>query len=336
MKDEDFIMQVRRLGRLCLPWTGLVVILMCIGIWPPAAGCGENVPLSTLKVALLPILDTFPYHVARQKGYFSALGLDAVAVPAGSGLERDQLMQAGAVDGMLNEMTSTASFNRERPQVVIVAAARKATAEYPLFRVLAAPGSGLRRPSDLVGVPIGVSRNTIIEYVTDRLLQASGIELSAITKKSVPVIPERYQLLLQGRLKAATLPDPLAKSALTAGAIDILDDTRFPVFSISVLTFSKTTLKNKPRAVKAFLAAWDRAAADINAAPENYRQLLLKSIRVPENIQRTYSIPPFARGEVPSRNQWDDMMAWMVAKALLPTPLPYASSISTAYLPKTK
>jgi NitT/TauT family transport system substrate-binding protein len=329
-------MHVRRLGRLWLPLTGLVVIVMCAGVWPPAAICEKNTRLGTLRVALLPILDTFPYHVARQKGYFSALGLNAVAVPAGSGLERDQLMQAGAVDGMLNELTSTASFNREKAQVVIVAAARRATAEFPLFRLLAAPGSGIEKPSDLAGVPIGVSRNTIIEYVTDRLLQASGIALPAIEKKSVPVIPERYQLLLQGRLKAATLPDPLAKSALAAGAVNILDDTRYPEYSISVLTFSSTVLESKPEAVKAFLKAWDRAAADINAAPEVYRKLLLKSIRVPDNIRQTFRIPPFARGDVPSEKQWGDMMEWMVAKALLPAPLPYASSISTAYLPKTK
>jgi NitT/TauT family transport system substrate-binding protein len=233
-------------------------------------------------------------------------------------------------------MTSTANFNRDKTQVVIVAAARKATAEYPLFRLLAAPESGFKTPSDLAGVSIGVSKNTIIEYVTDRLLTASGVKAADISKKSVPVIPERYQLLLQGQLKAATLPDPMAKSALEAGAINILDDSKFPGYSISVLTFSAASLNSKPEAVKAFLQAWDRAAADINTSPESHRDLLLKSIRVPKNIQQTYPIPPFARSEVPSEMQWDDMMNWMVAKTLLPAALPYAQSISTDYLPKIK
>ena len=35
-------------------------------------------------------------------------------------------MQAGAIDGMLNEMASTANFNREQTRVQIVATARKA------------------------------------------------------------------------------------------------------------------------------------------------------------------------------------------------------------------
>ena len=308
-------------------------IVTSSGGWQAAEAADES---ESLKVALLPILDTFPFHVAQERGYFIAAGLTVEAVPAGSGLERDQLMQAGAVDGMLNEMTSTANFNREAIQVVTVAAARRASPQSPLFRILAAPDSGLKTPLDLSGVPIGVSKNTIIEYVTDRLLTASGVQTARIEKKSVPVIPERYQLLLQGQLAAATLPDPLAKSALAAGAVNIIDDSRFPRYSVSVLTFRAETLQKRPQAVIAFLKAWDRAAADINAAPEAHRALLLKSIRVPKNIQQTYQIPPFARGEVPSERQWDDMMEWMVSKTLLTAPLPYNQSISTDFLPKTK
>ena len=315
----------------------IVVALLLTIADPPPAGAARQTPLpGALRVALLPILDTFPFHVARARGYFSAAGLRVEAVPVGSGLERDQLMQAGAVDGMLNEMTSTANFNRDSARAVIVAVARRAEPQPPLFRLLAAPGSGIKTARDLADVPIGVSKNTIIEYVTDRLMSAAGVETARVVKKSVPVIPERYQLLLQGRLKAATLPDPLAKSALAAGAVNIIDDSMLPVHSISVLTFSTAALELKPEAVKAFLKAWDRAAGEINAAPEAHRALLLNSIRVPENVRETYRIPPFARGELPSAAQWDDMMKWMVSKNLLPAPLPYAPSFSSEYLPMTK
>ena len=158
----------------------------------------------SLKVALLPILDTFPFHVAQEKGYFEKAGVAVTGVP----------------------VATTANFNRDRIQVQIISSARKADPNYPLFRILSAPGSGLTSPADLKGVPIGISKNTIIEYVTDRLLAASGLTATQIVKKSIPVIPERFQLLLQGQVKAATLPDPLAKSALEAGAgsrIDLIE-----------------------------------------------------------------------------------------------------------------
>ena len=308
----------------------LMVLLIVIG--PIHLFAQEDSSAKSLKVALLPILDTFPFHVAQAKGYFEQQDVAVSAVPVGSGLERDQLMQAGAIDGMLNEMATTANFNRERIQVRIILSARKAYPHYPLFRVLAAPGSGLASPADLKGISIGVSKNTIIEYVTDRLLEANGLTPNQIVKKSVPVIPERYQLLLQGQVKAATLPDPLAKSALESGAGAVIDDSAHPQYSVSVLSFSIQTLKNKADTVRRFIKAWNQAAQDINADPESHRSLLLQKIRVPKNIQQSYRIPPFPLREVPGEEQWTDVMNWMVSKGLLKRPLPYKESITTQYL----
>jgi NitT/TauT family transport system substrate-binding protein len=309
-----------------------VVLLLMIG-FPTHLFAQKAQSATALKVALLPILDTLPFHAAQAKGYFEKYGVSVTAVPVGSGLERDQLMQSGAIDGMLNEMGTTANFNRERVQVQVVVSARKAYPHYPLFRLLSAPGSGLTTPADLKGIPIGIAKNTIIEYVTDRLLAAAGLAPNQIAKKSVPVIPERFQLLLQGQLKAATLPDPLAKSALEAGAGAIVDDSTHPLYSVSVLSFSVESLKTKADAVRQFLTAWNQAAQDINADPESYRSLLLQKIRVPKNIQQTYRIPPFPLREVPGAEQWADVMSWMVSKGLLKAPLPYKGSITTDYLP---
>jgi len=293
----------------------------------------ETKDAGLLKIALLPILDTFPYYVAQAKGYFDEFGIHVKAVPVTSGLERDQLMQSGEIDGMLNEMITTANFNRHRVQVKTVISARKAYPHYPLFRVLSSPDIKLSSPSDLADMPVGISKNTIIEYVTDRLLAAEGVDINRIAKKSVPVIPERFQLLLQGQIKAATLPDPLAKSALVAGAGLVVDDSTHPRYSVSVLSFHVKTLSNKPEALRLFLKAWDRAADDINANPESYRELLLKKIRVPQNVQKTYKIPPYPRREIPSAGQWEDVMTWMVSKGLLDSALPYKDSVTSDYLP---
>ncbi len=313
--------------------SGLLIGLMITAGFSMGLCAQGNSEKNSLKIALLPILDTFPFYVAEAQGYFDRYGVAVTAVPVGSGLERDQLMQSGAVDGMLNEMASSANFNRERIQVKIISSARKAYPHYPLFRVLAAPGSNLKVPGDLKEIPIGVSKNTIIEYVTDRLMMAAGLTTAQIFKKSVPVIPERYQLLLQRQLKAATLPDPLAKSAIEAGAGPVIDDSAYPQYSVSVLSFHLDAIETKAEAVRQFLRAWNHAAQDINANPESFRSLLLQKIRVPKNIQQTYRIPPFPLGEVPSAEQWADVMNWMVSKGLLKAPIHYKDSITAEFLP---
>ena len=286
-----------------------------------------------LKVALLPIPDVLPFHLAQAKGYFAAEGISVEGLPVFSSIDRDQLMQAGQLDAMLTELTTTANFNRDRIRVKIVCIARSPLSGYPLFRILASPGSGIKTVSDLAGMSIGISKNTVIEYVTDRLLAAKGLDPKNIVKKSVPVIPERYQLLLQGQIKAATLPEPLASSALASGAAQIIEDSANPRYSISVISFSVAALKHKPEAVRAFVKAWDRAVADINASPGTYRPLMLKKIRVPKNISESVSIPLFPRSKVPDAGQWADVMDWMISKGLLDKPVPYMDSVTTEFLP---
>ena len=292
-------------------------------------GADENI---TLRLALLPIPDVLPIYVAEEKGYFAELGIVVESLSVGSAVERDQLMQAGRIDGTINEISGAASFNRDKSRVKIIAVARSPIGNSPLFRLLAAPGSNIKTITDLADIPIGISKNTVIEYITTRLLEAGGVAPAAIKYTSVPVLPERLQLLLTGQLKAVTLPDPLGASAIKGGAIEIVSDTALRSVSASVITFTNAVLVNKKETVKKFMAAWDKACADLNSDPASYQTLMLKKIRVPKNVQKDFHVPPMPRKELPTRAQWDDVMAWMLEKNLLTKPLAYEESVTSEFL----
>src|SRR5687768_15712912 len=57
----------------------------------------------TLKIAVLPIIDTLPMYVAQQAGLFAKYGVDVEFIPVASAPERDQLLAAGGADGTINE-----------------------------------------------------------------------------------------------------------------------------------------------------------------------------------------------------------------------------------------
>jgi NitT/TauT family transport system substrate-binding protein len=306
-------------GRFAAVFTFLIILLGAI----PAQAAQNN-----LRIALLPIIDSFPYHVAQAEKLFTQAGINVTGLAVSSAVNRDQLMQSGEIDGMLNELMTTANFNRHEARVKIVSVVRAADQTHPLFRILGAPGSTLQHATDLAGIPIGISRNTIIEYVTDRLLQQAGIPENAIRKQSVPSIPERYQLLLQGRLQAATLPDPLAQSAMASGAVLIIDDRAIAGRSLSVLSFTNQALQKKRPIIKRFLKAWNLAVQHINTNPEAYIALLMDKIRIPPNVQANYQIPPFAYRQLPDRSQWQDVMTWMVARRLLDHPIDFNTSVA--------
>lgn len=291
-------------------------------------------PESTLRLALLPVPDVLPVYVAESQGYFREAGIVVEALPVASAVERDQLMQAGSIDGMINEVGGAALFNRQKVQLKIVSFARIPLGNAPLFRVLAAPGTTRTKVADLAGLPVGVSKNTVIEYISERLLQAGGVADKDIVFESVPVLPERLQLLLAGRIPAATLPDPLGFAALQDGAVEVASDLQAAHLSASVVSFSTDALAGKTEAVKKFMAAWDRAAADLNREPESFRALMLEKIRVPKNVSASYPMPPFPRASVPTKAQWDDVQDWMRSKKLLTEQVAYEDSVTAEYLAK--
>lgn len=305
----------------------LVALAVCLG-----AGNLQADEKPVLTMALLPVPDVLPVYVAEEKGYFAAEGVRVEILPVGSAVERDQLMQAGRIDGMINEVSGAALFNRGGTRMKIVSYARIPLEGAPLFRVLAAPGSDVTTVAELADVPIGVSKNTVIEYVTERLLAQGGVAREQIVGRSVPVLPERLQLLLAGQIKAATLPDPLGFAAVQAGAVEVVSDLELAHLSASVVSFSLLAIDGKREAVRKFMAAWDRAAADLNAEPENYRPLMLARIRVPKNVAQTFPIPPFPRGKNVSREQWDDAVVWLMEKELLSEKVAFEEAVTVEFL----
>ena len=296
-----------------------------------ACAPGQKTEDTSLKMGLLPILDILPFYVADQNGYFEEEGISVEFVPVKSAQDRDALMQAGEIDGMLNDLISTGLFNRDEVQIKIVASARRAYPESPQFRVLAAPDGDISASSDLAGVPVGISQNTVIEYITDRLLEAEGLTPEQIEIVEVSAIPVRFEQLMANQIQAATLPDPLGQGAMAGGAILVVDDSQHTEYSQSVLSFSTEAIEAKPTTIKKFLKAWNRAVQDLNSNPEQFSDLLIEKGRVPESIQGSYQMPPFPKGEVPSQSEWQDVVDWLLEKGLIDQPIDYQDSVTTEF-----
>jgi NitT/TauT family transport system substrate-binding protein len=296
----------------------------------PVAETGE---MQVLRMALLPVLDVLPFHVADQNGYFEQAGVQVELVPIKSAQERDTLMQTGQIDGMLTDLLSPVLFNQTEEQVKAVRTARKVYPDSPLFSLLAAPGSEIQSPQDLAGVEIGISQNTVIEYLTDRMLENAGLTPEQIATQEVSAIPVRFELLVNGQIPAAVLPEPLTSGAIAAGAVLVVDDTSVPELSQSILAFSSEALETKPDAVRRFLQAWELAVGELNENPEAYRTLLIEEGRVPASVQDTFQMPPFPEAGVPTPEQLADVIQWSMEKGLIQNDVPYEWMVDDSYLP---
>jgi NitT/TauT family transport system substrate-binding protein len=286
----------------------------------------------TLRIGVLPITDVMPFYVAQAQGHFKKQGINVELVPVASAAERDQLMASQQIDGQLNDLVSTVLFNAQSPRIKIVRRARQAFANAPQFFILVTKDSPVKTVQDLKGIEIGISQNSVIEYVTQRLLEKEGLTASDIKTTNIPAIPTRFQLLMQGQLKAANLPDPLASLAILQGARIVIDDGKYPEISQSVISFRSDIVEKRADDVRKFLAAYDQAVQDIRADPNQFRNILIEKGRVPDPLKDKYQFPPFPDPSVPTKAQWDDVVKWAIDRGLVKQAITYESSVDSGFV----
>lgn len=315
---------------LSFPITCMVILSLILAACTPGQPKEEH----RIKFTALRILDFLPMYVAQQEGYFQKYGLTVDLIPAGSPPERDQLVTTGQADGMINEISGTLYFNKEKVQAQIVRFARAATSDTHLFSILASPKSGITSVEGLKGKSIGISDGTIIAYLTDRMLAKENFGAGDIKTVSVPNLSDRMTLLNSGEIDAAMLPEPLTSLAIQQGAVVVLDDSRYPEYSNSTITFRKDVLDQRPEDVRNFLAAIEDAVRSINASPEKYQTLLTDLNVVPAPLKGSFKVPAFVEAGVPSETQFQDVLEWTKSKGLMTKDLSYGDCVNSSFLPK--
>lgn len=297
--------QVRR--TICL------VVLMAFLLALPAAAADQ-----VIRIGFMPAEDELPLWVAEKEGLFAKEGVRVELINFASAIERDTALQAGQVDGVNGDLIALILNAKAGFKVAATNISLGASPKEGRFAVYAAPKSHIRKVSDLKNVEVGVSFNTIQDYVTDQLLLDGGLKASEIKKLGVPKVPIRYQMLMGGQVLAAALPDPIGALAEAQGAHLVASDTDSKRnLSPIIYFFAKKSLKDKEGEFVKFFRAYREAVKRINANPEKYRALLVEKARIPEEIKDTYPMQRYPLPVLPTRQEWQDVVQWMLEKKLI-------------------
>jgi NitT/TauT family transport system substrate-binding protein len=283
----------------------------------------EPVPV---VIGTLPTEDMLPLWVAEEEGLFPEYGLDSVEIVTfQAAQERDAAFVAGEIDAFMGDIIAAAQLESAGAPVTIATVMLGATPAEGRFGIVAAPDSGYADIAALAGVPVATSQNTIQEYVLDGLMRQAGVPADDVVVEAVPKVPVRYDLLMQGQLKAAALPEPLLSLAEFEGATLLADDTTGENLSQTVLVFSDEYLSEigGVDTMAALLRVWDAGVEIVNADPDAWRELLVEQARLPEPIKDTYRINTYPTAQIPTTEQVDAVLEWMRDKGTLQSALTY-------------
>lgn len=309
-------------------FSGIVVLLVVSLI---AAGCspsaGEQAAKEQvqLRVAVLPDVDSLPIILADKLGYFEEEGVDVKVEMFKSPVDRDSALQAGELDGAISDVLAAAFFVDKGFDVRITSASDGR------YCILAGRDSGIQSVEDLKGVQIGISSNTIIEYVVDKLLTSTGLNGEEIAKIAIPKMPLRMQMLEEGKIKAACLPEPLATLMQTKGARLIASSDDLGE-APGIILFTQEAIVKKAGAIEGFYRAYNRAAEQLNRKGDEYRDMLVEAAAFPEGVRDAIVFPEYRQAVLPGEKAVSDVIDWLVQRGLISKRLNYADLVEGRFL----
>jgi NitT/TauT family transport system substrate-binding protein len=279
----------------------------------------------TLRMGILPVLDTLPLQVAARDGLFAAHGLDVELVPFASAMERDTAMQSGRLDGYFGDMIATFLLIQAGVPMRMVAVSYRSEPGQPMFGLLRAPAGQGGAAADVPDRPLrtGISKNSIMEYLLGRMAAAGPAAELRFEPTEVRKIPIRLQMLLTGQLDVALLPEPLASLARARGARPVTTDEKLGMV-LTVLCLHESVRDD----VAAFVAAYDDAVRRIAADPDGQRELMVAACRVPPDLAADFPVYRYPLSAVPGEADVAPVQDWMLARGLLRKPLPYGALVA--------
>ncbi|WP_066635185.1 ABC transporter substrate-binding protein [Desulfolucanica intricata] len=322
--------------------TTVTLLLVLTGLLFILSGCSGNKPAptgaqpATIKVGMMPIIDNLPFWLAEEKGYFKAEGIKVELIPFPSALERDSAFVAGKIDAGIGDLLAVAAMVNSGTEVKAVSVGQGATPGENRFAILSAPGSGIITPTDLINVPIALSLNTINEYITDNLLAAESLQPGEISKTNMVKLPLRLDALLQGQVKAAVLPDPLATLAEIKGAHVVVDNTKNTVAQTVIIVHPKA-LDTNLEGIQKLVRAYTKAVEDLQEDPRQYAELIVEKARVPQEVMDSREHPlalHFTLPQLPDKAGVERTISWMKKHNLLQKEIQYDDLVDRRVISK--
>lgn len=267
--------------------------------------------LQSVTIGLMPDVDSIPFIIAQEKGYFQEEGVTITLKFFKSAVERDSALQSGNLDGAISDMLAEAFAKNGGFDTAITSLT---TGSYKLVVNKDETATSIQ---DLKGKDVAISKNTIIEYVTDTVAAKGGLTPADINKIVIPQIPTRLEMLQNGKIAAATLPEPMASIAVKNGG-KVLQSSDQLGINPGVMIFTAKSVKEKEKEIQAVYRAYDKAVDYLSREPmTSYIDLLIEKGGFPKAVKEALVLPQYKKPVAPQPKDIEDVIAWLTERQLI-------------------
>lgn len=302
----------------------LLLVGACTNKSNKAAKSGSS---TKLNIGVMSSMDYLPLAVAQEYGFFEAEGVSVTIDKFYSANERDAAFQSGNLDGTILDYTGAAIQRSGGINLKVTSQCDGS------FVLVAGKESGVNSINDLTGKSLAVSRNTVIDFCTDLVLQQTNIDLGDVNKVEINKIPLRLEMLRNGKIDATMLPDPFVTIALQDGNNSILDIQELDL-RVTGIAFHDAAIAQKEAAIKSFYRAYNQAIDAITTKPlSDFHALLISEIGVPAALVAAIELPNYTKAQLPQEKDLERVAQWLKAKDLVPPSFDINTLIAEGLIP---
>ncbi|QSX09042.1 ABC transporter substrate-binding protein [Alkalibacter rhizosphaerae] len=265
----------------------LVLLTACSN---ESGGDGENL---SLKIGVMPAVDSAPILLAKENGYYEELGLDVEIQIYTNAMNRQSALQSGELDGAMTDVIALVN-NVENGFAIKVTTSTDGS-----FPFLIHPEYDGKKE-----VKVGMMEVSVSNYLSDKSLMDYEVE-----KVYINEIPARLEMVATGNLDMAVIPEPMAsQGALNGLKKEMIEND--DAFSPDVMVFTDSAITEKEEALKLFHQAYNKAIQDINADDGPARDILIQTLELNPQIKENILMPEYHQARVPSKEFFQGILDW--------------------------
>jgi len=199
-----------------------ILAIAMIGLLTGNAGAAEKI---SIMVGGIEKQIYLPAKLAEQLGYFKEQGLDVELVSEQAGVEAENELLAGAVQGVVGFYDHAIDLQAKGKFVESVVQFSQAPGEVEL--VAASKADQIKSPADFKGRMLGVTGlGSSTNFLTQYLAVKNGVAVSDITSVPVGAGNTFIAAIQQGKIDAGMTTEPTISRLLKTGEAKVLVDMR--------------------------------------------------------------------------------------------------------------
>lgn len=269
-----------------------------------------------LKVALMPTLDCLPFYYAETMGFYDELGLDIRLHTYMAQMDVDTAFSRQHVEICYTDLIRAVLLHEQGDSLYVIMKANGG------HRLVTARNKRIRTPKQLKERMVAVARHSVTDFYSDAVMDSAGLEQTAIYRPQVNDIRLRGDMLRNGTMDAAFLPEPYATQAVAEGNRCIFGQAiaNKPQLMALIMNANAHGDKNRKRQTELLLEGYNRAADELNRGgqPDSLRLIWTRIYRLSAQAADSLRLPHFPKAAPQQHENIQAAVRWLQSRNLLP------------------